>query len=120
MCSASRFKTRPSWSAPLAWETARLGFPIALQSTLATGSWTVVTSLLARMGAADHFGHDLLLRGFADRQGADATAIAQDGDAVGNLEDLGHMVADIDDADALVRQVPEHRKKALNLIRCQG
>ena len=50
--------------------------------------------------AVDHQGDEVVLVGLADGPRADERAVAQDRDAVGELEDLFEPMADIDDRDA--------------------
>ncbi len=54
--------------------------------------------------AADHHGDEARFRHLGDGLGRDGLAVAQHGHAVGDLEDLVHAVADVDDADPLRAQ----------------
>jgi hypothetical protein len=55
--------------------------------------------------AADHEADEAGLVDAADRVGADALAVAQDGDAVGEGENFFEAVGNVDDADALLAEI---------------
>ena len=63
----------------------------------------------------DHFADQVPLVGFGDDVGADQLPVAQHRDTVGDLEDLLHPVADIDDRDALAVQAPDQREELVGL-----
>ena len=65
---------------------------------------------------ADHHRDQLALVELADRRGADTGAVAQHRHAVGEREDLRQLVADIDDADALVAQHAHDRQQLLDIL----
>ncbi len=48
-------------------------------------------------------------------QGADVAAVAQDAHAVGQSVDLGHAVADVDDGESILAQLPDQLEKPLRL-----
>ena len=54
-----------------------------------------------------HGADDVLHRHVAAREARDARAQAQDLDAVGHLEDLGHVVADEHDREPLLAHAPD-------------
>ncbi|KAG0931262.1 hypothetical protein G6F31_016827 [Rhizopus arrhizus] len=59
----------------------------------------------------DHAAHQRIRRQARQRGAEYVAAVAQDGAAVAVLEDLGHAVADIDDADALRFQIVQHAEE---------
>ena len=69
---------------------------------------------------ADHQVGQLLAVGLGPVQGGDHLAGAEDGDAVGDLQHLPHLVADEDDALALLRQLADDLEQALHLDVRQG
>ena len=70
---------------------------------------------------ADHEIGQLLPRGLAPVQGADRLAGAQDGDPVGDVQHFPHLVADEDDALALLRQLVHDLEQAFHLdVRQRG
>ena len=69
---------------------------------------------------ADHQVGQLLAVGLGAIQGGDDLAGAQNGDTVGDLQHLPHLVADEDDAFALLRQLMDDLEQSLYLDVCQG
>jgi hypothetical protein len=67
-----------------------------------------------------HHGDQGLLGDLGDRTRADQRAIAQHGHPVGELEDLGQLVADIDNGDAALAQAPDDRHQPLDVGIGQG
>ena len=65
---------------------------------------------------SDHHGDQLALVELADRRGADSGAVAQHRHAVGERKDLRQLVADIDDADALLAQHAHDRQQLLDVL----
>ena len=65
--------------------------------------------------AAHHVGDDFIGRQILRIPGADVLAIAHDGDLVGDAQNLVHLVADVDDADALIPQIPNDAEQGLHL-----
>ena len=70
--------------------------------------------------AADHLGDDLFLGHVGDVPFADVLAVAHDGDLVGDDLDLVHLVADVDQRDALALQLPHDAEQGLDLVGGQG
>ena len=66
---------------------------------------------------ADHLGDDLLLGHAGHVPLADVMAIAHDGDFVRDHLDLVHLVADVDQSNALLLQLPHDAEQALDLVR---
>ena len=91
-----------------------------LQQRLAQRGMALRVHLLDR--AADHQRHQALVVDLADRAGGHQAAVAQHRHAVGQREDLGHAVADVDDADAARAQAAHHVEQALHvgLGQCRG
>ena len=69
---------------------------------------------------ADHQVGQLLAVGLGTVQGGDHLPGPQDGDAVGDLQHLPHLVADEDDALALLRQLADDLEQTLHLNVRQG
>ena len=69
--------------------------------------------------SSDHVADDGLARERARLVGDDVRAVAQDGDAVGDLERLFERVADEDDGDAVGAQSFDQREKMALLFRRQ-
>ena len=65
--------------------------------------------------AADHLGDELVAGQVADEVLADERAVAQHGDAVGDLVDLVEEVGDEEDGDAAVAQVADDAEELLDL-----
>ena len=65
--------------------------------------------------AADHHGHQLVVRRVLHGARADIVAVAEDGDLVAQRKDLLHSVADVDDGDAPRAQVADQGEKDLHL-----
>jgi len=61
--------------------------------------------------AAHHAAHQLVGRGARERAAVHVAPVAQHGGAVAVGEDLGHAVADVDDADALRLEVVQHAEQ---------
>ena len=70
--------------------------------------------------SADHHGRQLLRRGIRGFDRADALALAQDGDAVGDLHDLVQLVGNEEDALALGREILHDLHQLLDLLRRQN
>ena len=68
-------------------------------------------------GAADHHVRQLLLVRVAGVDGADALALAQDGDAVGHGHDLIELVRDEEDGLALARKLLHRGHELVDLLR---
>ncbi|GAA3062916.1 hypothetical protein GCM10020254_03550 [Streptomyces goshikiensis] len=69
---------------------------------------------------AHHQADDLPLIGVAGFQDSGDRAVAQDGDAVGEAEDLLHAVGDVDDGDALVPEPVDQAEERLDLVLGEG
>ncbi|MFD0630117.1 hypothetical protein ACFQ2K_53645, partial [Streptomyces sanglieri] len=70
--------------------------------------------------AAHHEADELFLVGGAGVLDAGEAAVAQDRDAVGELEDLLHAVRDVHDRDVLVAQPSDQREQRVDLVLRQG
>ena len=70
--------------------------------------------------AADHHRDQLGLAGLGHGLGGHVLAVAQHGDAVGEGEDLGHAVADVDHADPAGAQVAHDREQPQHVGLGQG
>ena len=68
---------------------------------------------------ADHLGDDLLLGHVGNVPLADVVAIAHDGDFVGDDLDLVHLMADVDQRNALLLQLAHDAEQRLDLVRGQ-
>ena len=66
--------------------------------------------------APDHEPDDLRLRELVGRARLDVTAVADDGDDVGELADLLEPVADVEDGDAAVAQAADGGEEAVDLV----
>ena len=70
--------------------------------------------------APDHQPDDLRLGELVGRARLDVTAVADDGDDVGELADLLEPVADVEDGDAAVAQAANGGEEAVDLVRRQS
>ena len=70
--------------------------------------------------AADHAADGRGRRQLGARRGRDPAAVAQDRDAVGDLEDLFHAVGDEEDRHALLAQGVHDAEELLHLVRREG
>jgi hypothetical protein len=66
-------------------------------------------------GARDHVADELALVRLGDHARGDELSVAQDGHALGELEDLLEAMADVDDRDALAVQAPDQREELIGL-----
>ncbi len=73
-----------------------------------------------RQVATDHHAHQTFGREIRPVEGADIRAVPEDGDAVRELVDLGHPVADVDDGEALGAQLPHECEQRLGFAGRQG
>src|SRR3569833_1032666 len=80
-----------------------------LEQDLAERNGLFVVDLLD--GPIDHQRHQLILGGVLDVARAHQSAVAQDGDAIGEVENLLEPMADVDDGDAAVAKPADERKK---------
>ena len=79
---------------------------------------SVVLLLIERRNvASDHHLHQALGRQIGALQGADIAAVAQHADAVGEIVNLAHAVADVDDGQPVVAQLSDQREQFLGLAR---
>src|SRR5206468_1700079 len=69
---------------------------------------------------ADHHADDLFAVGVAHLHGADVMAVAEDGHAVGDAEDLLQAVADVDDADAALPEGADQVEQVCQLVLGEG
>ena len=69
--------------------------------------------------AADHLGDDLLFGHVGDVPLTDIMTITHDGDFVGNDLDLVHLMADVDQSDALLFQLVHDAEQGLDFVRSQ-
>ena len=67
----------------------------------------------------DHLGDDLLFGHIGDVPLADIMAVTHDGDFVGNDLDLVHLMADVDQSDALLLQLVHDAEQGLDFVRSQ-
>ena len=67
-----------------------------------------------------HHPHEFVVVGLADQLRADERAVTQDGDPVGELEDLTHPMRDVGDRDALALQLLDQREKQRHLLVTEG
>ena len=67
--------------------------------------------------AADHSGDQLVHVRVLDALGHDQLAVAQDRDVVADLEDLVHLVGNVNQRDALLLEHAHHREELLDLLR---
>ena len=65
--------------------------------------------------AADHHRDEVAHVGLRHRPGGDVAAVAEDGDAVAEAEDLLHAVRDVDDAEALRTEAADHLEEEVGL-----
>src|SRR5262249_45092439 len=70
--------------------------------------------------APDHTPDRRRRRQLGARGSRDPATVAQDGDAIGDLEDLLHAVRDEEDGHALLTQVGDDAKEAVHLVRREG
>ena len=75
---------------------------------------------LVRHLTADHQADDFFLGEFFRRLCGDPLAVAHDRHVVRDPEDLIHLVADVDDADAILRQLVHDAEEVIDLVLCQG
>ena len=68
---------------------------------------------------ADHLGDDLLFGHVGDVPLADVVAVTHDGDFVGDDLDLVHLMADVDQSDALLLQLVHDAEQRLDFVRGQ-
>ena len=69
-----------------------------------------------RRGAADHHPNQRLGRDVGDVMGADQLAVTQDSDAVGDAEDLGQVVGDEDDRQAIAPEAVDDLEESADLL----
>ena len=69
--------------------------------------------------ATDHLGDDLLFGHVGDIPLTDIMTITHDGDFVGNDLDLVHLMADVDQSDALLFQLVHDAEQGLDFVRSQ-
>jgi hypothetical protein len=71
---------------------------------------------------SDHQPHGVVGRDLLSQVRADKTAVAKDGDAIGDLEHLGEPVRDEHDRDALLLEPAQHGEERRRFLRreCRG
>ena len=65
--------------------------------------------------SAYHHADDVVTRHIGGRVGADIFAVAENGELVGDLEQLVHLVSDVNDADTSFPQIADDAEEMLDL-----
>ena len=90
-----------------------------LQHNFFTGSMHLLGELVAHF-PADHPADNQLLGQLRRRPAAHQLAVAHDGDLMGNLKDFIHLMGNIDNGDALRRQLADNPEQNVHFCFAQG
>ena len=80
----------------------------------------IVPDIVVGKGTSNHHGDKLVLVGLLYHLGSHILAVPHDGDPVTDLLQLAHLVGNIDDANALLCQIPHDAKQIFDLLVTDG